>query len=526
MRFIRAARFGLLLATLPMAGIGCASLSPKLSVLPSITRHRAETQYQAAMDAEQCGRLEKARELYAALQRQSPNTPEFAHRMGVVCTQLQDYVTAGKYFEHARTLDPRNPALLADMGYSVYLQKDYKSAEALLQQAVNLKSDDSRAVNNLAMAIGFQGRFDESLAMFRRANTETQSLLNVAFIESQTNQPDAAMATYRQVLSKEPGNKLASSALQLLNAAHPRQLSPAATSPQVEVASAATPPPAISIQPAWTGPAVTPHATAGTVIEDIPPVPAVLPSAEKQPPQQIAAASPAGDPNAVRWTATSEAAKPAAEQSVASVENEFELPQRSDPPGELPADLPATTQVDSESIPPTPTETIPAAPIAVAQRDDLTNLFEGDDNSPEAATDDMDELTGLEWATDDLAKHKAAEQAMPVASSHSGDCLRGFCPVALRDDRRLRQSLAEFTSEYQGKTYRFSSEEARDRFIANPECYVPFAGGLDVIEVKQGHVSQGSLDFAVWFRHRLHMFSNADNLAIFRANPRAFACNP
>ncbi len=523
MRLTRAAKIGLLLATLPMTGIGCASLSPKLSVLPSITRHRAETQYQAARDAEQCGRLEKARELYAALQRQSPNTPEFAHRMGVVCTQLQDYVTAGKYFEHARSLDPRNPSLLADMGYSVYLQKDYKSAEALLQQAVDLQPDDSRATNNLAMAIGFQGRYDESLAMFRRVNTETQSLLNVAFIQSQSNQPDAAMATYRQVLSKEPANKLASSALQLLNAAHPRQPAPVVPSQPVEVASEATPPTSISIQPAWTGPVVSPNST--TAPADLPPVPSVVAVTDQQPPSALAAAAPAGDANSIRWTATQDLAKPATEHLVDSVENEFELPQRTGPPGELPAELAAETSPAPDSIPQSPTEATPATTPA-PKGDELTNVFDGDDNAPEATTDDMDELTALDWVTDDLAKQKAAEEAAPQSSPHAGDCLRGFCPVALRDDRRLRQSLAEFTSEYQGRAYRFSSAEALERFLANPDWYVPFAGGLDVIEVKQGHVTQGTLDFAVWFRHRLHMFSNADNLAVFRANPRAFASNP
>lgn len=521
MRFTRAAKIGLLLATLPLTGIGCASLSPKLSVLPSITRHRAETQYQAARDAEQCGRLEKARELYAALQRQSPNTPEFAHRMGVVCTQLQDYVTAGKYFEHARSLDPRNPALLADMGYSVYLQKDYKSAEALLQQAVELQPDDSRATNNLAMAIGFQGRYDESLAMFRRANTETQSLLNVAFIQSQSNQPDAAMATYRQVLSKEPGNKLASSALQLLNAAHPRQPAPTVPSQQVEIASAA--PPSITIQPAWTGPAAAPSIT--TASADLPTVPPVVAVTDQQSSPGLAAAVPAIDANSIRWTATQDLAKPAADQPVDSIENEFELPQRAGPPGELPAEVSAESSPASDSLPQSTAEVTPE-PKANANGDELANLFDGDDNAPEAATDDLDELTSLDWAADDLAKQKTEAESAPQVAPHAGDCLRGFCPVALRDDRRLRQSLAEFASEYQGRAYHFSSAEALERFLANPDWYVPFAGGLDVIEVKQGHVAQGSLDFAVWFRHRLHMFSNADNLAVFRANPRAFAANP
>ena len=39
-------------------------------------------------------------------------------------------------------------------------------------------------------------------------------------------------------------------------------------------------------------------------------------------------------------------------------------------------------------------------------------------------------------------------------------------------------------------------------------------------------VVNGSLDYAVWYRHRLHMFSSPENLAAFRAAPKTFAPVP
>lgn len=94
--------------------------------------------------------------------------------------------------------------------------------------------------------------------------------------------------------------------------------------------------------------------------------------------------------------------------------------------------------------------------------------------------------------------------------------LKGFCPVALRDGRDLVDAKDEFTSNFEGRTYRFSNAEAKARFEKNPEKYAPAQGGLDVIML--GHTGQrieGSLDHAVWYKDRLHLFSNQDSLETF-----------
>ena len=167
-------------------------------------------------------------------------------------------------------------------------------------------------------------------------------------------------------------------------------------------------------------------------------------------------------------------------------------------------------------------ESVP--PVAV---DPLSNVFEGDENAPEPVSPGTEDLTDLDWARDELAQDRAAAADGAPSSLESGDCLRGYCPVALRDERRLAKGLDEYATEFQAQNYRFSSAEARDRFLEHPEWYVPAAGGLDILEVRRGQdVTSGSLDHACWFRHRLHMFSTEENLAAFRAAPRDFVTAP
>jgi Flp pilus assembly protein TadD/YHS domain-containing protein len=509
MRVVRAVKLGLLLACVSsIFCTGCASLSPKLRVLPSLARHRADSQYHAARQAEQRGQLEKARELYATLQRHSPNVPQYSHRMGVVCTELQDYATAGKYFEHARGLAPHDPELLADMGYCAYLQKDYTSAETLLSEAVRLAPGDSRAVNNLAMSLGYLGRYDESLAQFRRGNSESQAQVNVAFIQNQRGESTAAMATYRRVLAQDPGNKIASASLQQLHTAQQRQPNVLDQVGDQFASLAGLPSP--SAAPAW----------------EVAPLPPMIAAVPPSPPAQTTASADrdlasntAPDvpiviiPIDAQWTTTPAAARQHPLETAA--DKAFELPTRSAPPSEL-AEVPAQPAMLSDST------TTAATKAAIP--DDIANVFEVGDAAKETPMADPGELASLDWAKEGLAHEKAAVDAGLKESPLADDFLHGFCPVALRDERRLAAAQAEFTHEHQAQTYRFSSAVARDQFIAHPDWYVPAAGGLDVIEVQRGHsVAQGSLDHACWFRHKLHMFSTAENLAAFRATPRNFA---
>lgn len=102
--------------------------------------------------------------------------------------------------------------------------------------------------------------------------------------------------------------------------------------------------------------------------------------------------------------------------------------------------------------------------------------------------------------------------------------LKGFCPVSLRDERKLADSQTEFSSSFQSKTYHFASAELKARFDQDPEKYVPVAHGYDVIHLSAGNkMVAGSLDFAVWYKDRLYLFSNNDSMQTFVSNPAEHA---
>lgn len=97
--------------------------------------------------------------------------------------------------------------------------------------------------------------------------------------------------------------------------------------------------------------------------------------------------------------------------------------------------------------------------------------------------------------------------------------LDGCCPVALRDVAQVIDGRPEFCLRHEGVLYTFSSADALHRFRQQPDRYVPSAAGLDVISVRSGRMQRGSLHYSTWFRNRLYLFTSAEHVDEFRADP-------
>lgn len=116
------------------------------------------------------------------------------------------------------------------------------------------------------------------------------------------------------------------------------------------------------------------------------------------------------------------------------------------------------------------------------------------------------------------------EKLARIAARKGLDGLKGFCPVVLRDERNLVDARPEFSAVYNGRRYYFSSAAAQALFEAAPERYAPAASGFDVVHLSlTGEQTRGSLDFAVWFRGRLYLFTSAETMETFVAAPSIHA---
>ena len=96
----------------------------------------------------------------------------------------------------------------------------------------------------------------------------------------------------------------------------------------------------------------------------------------------------------------------------------------------------------------------------------------------------------------------ASEQASIEASTQlaiyveDGVAIKGADPVAYFEQGAFVQGDNEFSYEWEGATWHFSSAENRDLFISQPEQYAPQYGGFCAWAVSQG--ATAPIDPTAW----------------------------
>lgn len=253
-RFVRYC--GLLVVFAPVIGCGTtAAVQQKVTSVIEAPRRKEETKASVARLHEKQGNLRKAEELYLALHEKKPKNAVYAHRLGNVYTRLGDTELAETYYKKALELDPKNATILSDMGYAALLRNDLETAEDYLSQALDYRPNDPLATNNLAMAVGLQGRTDEALRLFRRVNGEADAYANMGYVHAQRGEGQLALKRYGQALSADPNHRKAATAMVQLADIQAKQSEMIAqqnrepAEPQVTVASAPRKPaPSVGLQ--------------------------------------------------------------------------------------------------------------------------------------------------------------------------------------------------------------------------------------------------------------------------------------
>jgi YHS domain-containing protein len=89
-----------------------------------------------------------------------------------------------------------------------------------------------------------------------------------------------------------------------------------------------------------------------------------------------------------------------------------------------------------------------------------------------------------------------ASALAPVYTSLFSDkALGGYDTVAYFTTGKPTEGDSQFTHEYQGATWYFSSAENRDAFIKSPEKYQPQYGGYCAWAISQGYSASGDPEF-------------------------------
>lgn len=133
-----------------------------------------------AAEAEGKGDRGTAKDLYQQVLKQDSKNAEAHHRLAVIADQQQDSKTADDHYARALALQPSDADLLSDIGFSLYLRGRFDDAARRLKEALEADQFHRGAHSNLGLVYGRQGRYDDALAEFRLAGTESEAQRNLA----------------------------------------------------------------------------------------------------------------------------------------------------------------------------------------------------------------------------------------------------------------------------------------------------------------------------------------------------------
>jgi tetratricopeptide (TPR) repeat protein len=199
-----------------LSKISLNSTSHKASAKPKAVEKQQEATNVALLrgrNLERAGQWDKAREVYEAIRKLDPESPEVAHRLGVVADAQRRHSEAEVFFQFALEHDRQNATVLSDLGYCYFLQGQLTKAESALIKATRIEPANPRHWNNLGLVVGHQGRHEEALQCFRKCGSEADAQYNLAFVYAAQEQPAKAKHCFEEALAADPLHKRAREAL-------------------------------------------------------------------------------------------------------------------------------------------------------------------------------------------------------------------------------------------------------------------------------------------------------------------------
>jgi thioredoxin-related protein/YHS domain-containing protein len=139
-----------------------------------------------------------------------------------------------------------------------------------------------------------------------------------------------------------------------------------------------------------------------------------------------------------------------------------------------------------------------------------------EDNSESAVDEDF-------FAT--VSQKKLPEPKTPARKVVPGEVIDepefdGHCLVTAVESREIIDGSPRHQTKYRGHVLNFSSEEAKQTFLANPNDYWPLFDGIcSVAMLNDEERVMGKLEYAAFFRKRLWLFSTEENLKQFLEDP-------
>jgi Flp pilus assembly protein TadD len=162
---------------------------------------------------------ESIAELQTAATTVGPQLAEANNLLGLAYDRLGWHRQAAEAYGRALAVAPKDYAVLANLGYSLYLADDYTGALRRLNAAAKLAPAEPVILNNLGVVHARLGHYDDAYKSFARASNEYDAHVKLAGLLEDQRKDKEAVKHYEAALRLQPG---ASAVLERLVAVYER----------------------------------------------------------------------------------------------------------------------------------------------------------------------------------------------------------------------------------------------------------------------------------------------------------------
>jgi len=193
----------------PNAKIAKAEDLPKRDPKPSTSVAFGNLHLQAAIDgslqgAEREASLEQARKSYDQALKSDPKCMEAYRGMAQIQQNCGNYQGALAWYRKGLAVDAKQAPLLYKMGICQARHNDWQAAQESVSKACDQDTDNRVYVKTWAFCLARIGRYDDSIACFKRVMDEGQAHYNLARLLHHDKQDDLSRLHLQMALQANP----------------------------------------------------------------------------------------------------------------------------------------------------------------------------------------------------------------------------------------------------------------------------------------------------------------------------------
>ena len=124
--------------------------------------------------------------------------------LGIMADRRHLHLSAIEAYKAALAIQPREGAVLNNLGMAHYMNRHYRQAARTFYQAMQAGIDSPKVANNLGLALAKLGRFPQAFDAFKKSTNQAKAYNNVGIALLEAGQPRRAMSCFKKAIDLEP----------------------------------------------------------------------------------------------------------------------------------------------------------------------------------------------------------------------------------------------------------------------------------------------------------------------------------